>query len=113
MPFEKGVPTGFGADKSMINRTGKLPRAETMTALLKIRLEQEFKYKGKKYKGKDGVAQALVLKALDKNDKHQLAAIKYIFDRIDGLPTQTVNNNLQSVYVIQPEFDDATEKEDG
>jgi hypothetical protein len=67
-----------------INRKGRPRKGRSLTEYLERALKQE-REDGEKYK--DALAVTLIELAIkDKN----IAAIKYIFNRIDGTPLQTV-----------------------
>jgi hypothetical protein len=84
-PFEKG--------DIRINRKGRPKKGQTMTDILAWALDQKRQIKD----GKTGeekslllrhlLAEKLISKALDDGD---VAAIKYIYDRLDGKPIETV-----------------------
>jgi hypothetical protein len=62
---------------------------------------------------KDAVAAKLIEIAMEKGD---LVALKYIFDRLDGRPVETINQNVASapkvVEIVHREGDDTTVAED-
>jgi len=84
-PFEKNDPR--------INRKGRPKKGESMTDILNWALDQKRNIKdGKTGKEKSlllrhVLAEKLISKAVDEGD---VAAIKYIYDRIDGRPKETV-----------------------
>ena len=62
---------------------------------------------------KDAVAAKLIEIAMEKGD---LVALKYIFDRLDGRPVETINQNVAAapkvVEIVHREGDDTTVAED-
>jgi hypothetical protein len=68
--FEKGDPR--------INRAGRPRKGKSLTEIL----ERELKHKGYK-----ALAEVLIKMAIEEKN---LMAIRYIFDRIDGRPKETV-----------------------
>jgi hypothetical protein len=84
-PFEKNDPR--------INRKGRPKKGECMTDILNWALDQERKIKDDKT-GKEktlllrhALAEKLISKAVDDGD---VAAIKYIYDRLDGRPKESI-----------------------
>jgi len=84
-PFEKNDPR--------INRKGRPKKGECMTDILNWALDQERKIKDDKT-GKEKVlllryalAEKLISKAVDDGD---VAAIRYIYDRLDGRPKESI-----------------------
>jgi hypothetical protein len=97
----------FTSDDPRINRNGRPRKGKTLTDLLE---------KAGKDKGEDGqtnksrLAQELWIMAMTRTkDQTQLAAIKYIFDRIDGKPIETIRQQFEegalSPIVILPKKD--------
>ena len=60
---------------------GRPPRGESLTDLLRERIDRE------------AVIAKLIEIAMEKSD---LAALKYILDRVDGKPVETINQNMVS-----------------
>ena len=85
MPFVKGDPN--------INRKGRPKKGHTFTDALRDAVD------------KQELAAVLVEMALQKKD---IAALKYIYDRIDGTPTQTINQTVMNL----PEVIEIDESED-
>jgi len=63
---------------------GRPPKGEALTDILKAKLD------------KDELADLLIMKAREGD----LAALKYIYDRVDGKPVETVNQTVREI----PEF---------
>lgn len=66
-------------DKANINRKGRPPKGETLTDALRQKVDKET------------LAAKLIEMAFEKGD---MAAIKYIYDRIDGTPIQTIKQHV-------------------
>ena len=87
--FKKGDPR--------INRSGRPRKGKTLTDVLEKHLKRrnrENKDTGEKMSGKDALAKELIQLALDGKN---FAAIKYIFDRIDGFPLQAIESEVQTI----------------
>jgi len=79
MPFKKG-------DKN-INRSGRPKKGKTLTDILENQGNvKTVEINGKKFSKKEALAIILWEMALNRN----MTAIKYIYNRIDGMPIQTV-----------------------
>jgi len=79
MPFKKGDP--------LINRKGRPRKGETFTDALNLILEeQSVTYKDRKISGKEAAARKLLELAMGGD----VAALKYLADRIDGTPRQSI-----------------------
>ena len=84
-PFEKNDPR--------INRRGRPKKGQTMTDILNWALDQKRRItddttgKEKSLLLRQILTEKLVSKAIDDGD---IAAIKYIYDRLDGRPKETV-----------------------
>ncbi|GBU27088.1 hypothetical protein R84B8_00610 [Treponema sp. R8-4-B8] len=82
-PFEKNDPR--------INRKGRPKKGECMTDILNWALDQERKITdGKTEKTlllRHALAEKLISKAVDEGD---IVAIKYIYDRLDGRPKESI-----------------------
>jgi hypothetical protein len=70
---------GFKDHPENINRNGRPKKGETLTDALREIVD------------KDAVAQKLVEMAMERGD---LAALKYIYDRIDGRPVETIQQHV-------------------
>lgn len=110
-PRAKG---GFRDNPQNINREGRPKKGETLTDALREYAEQkDVEYNKNKISRKQALSQKLWQMALNGD----LQAMKYIYDRIDGTPRQTVLNQLQHmpdvVEVDLSEDDDKTDTEDG
>jgi hypothetical protein len=87
------MPIPFVKNDSRINRKGRPKKGQTLTDILDWTLDQKRKIKNgetgeeKSLLLRQMLAQRLVDKALDEGD---VPAIKYIFDRLDGRPKETV-----------------------
>lgn len=73
--FKKG-------DDPRRNLNGRPPKGETLTGALKEKVD------------KDAIATRLIEIAMEKGD---IAALKYIYDRIDGRPVETVNQTIKEI----------------
>jgi len=82
MPFSKGQSG---------NPAGRPKRGQTFTETL-IKYGKKKDKNGKK--NHEALCETLFDLALNGNDKTQIPAIKYIMDRIDGKPAQTVDANI-------------------
>jgi len=87
------MPKPFVKNDPRINRNGRPKKGECMTDILNWALDQERKIKedepGKEKKLilRHALAEKLISKAVDEGD---VAAIKYIFDRLDGKPKESI-----------------------
>jgi hypothetical protein len=61
------------------NPNGRPPKGEALTDVLKSKVDKE------------AIAEKLIEIALEKGD---ITALKYIYDRIDGTPTQTIKQQI-------------------
>ena len=87
MPFFPGDPN--------INRKGRPKKGKTLTDVLEKHLKRRNRKNedtGKKMSGKDALAIELIQLALDGKN---FAAMKYIFDRIDGFPLQAIESEIK------------------
>lgn len=78
------------------NPGGRPLKGETLTEVLRAKVDRE------------AVARKLIELAMERDD---LAALKYIYDRVDGKPVETVNQTIREM----PEFvrfDDEDDTED-
>lgn len=79
MPFRKGDP--------LINRNGRPKKGQTMTDIItSVLLEKSVTFKGAQITGKEAVARKLLELAV----AGDVPALRYLIDRIDGTPKQTV-----------------------
>lgn len=93
MGFTKGVSG---------NPNGRPKKGQTMTDILEKTLKKKsVKMDGKLISGKEAAAMKLLQLAM----KGEVAALKYIFDRIDGKPNQTVKFNPADMPLIEVAFD--------
>ena len=74
--FEKGDPR--------INRKGRPKKGKSLTELLAKALKQE---RADGEKNKEVLAETLIRLAIEERN---MAAIRYIYDRVDGKPKETV-----------------------
>jgi hypothetical protein len=87
------VPTPFVKGDSRINRRGRPKKGQTLTDILNWVLDQKRKIKNEETGEEKSLllrqilAQKLIDKAVNDGD---VAALKYVFDRIDGKPKETV-----------------------
>jgi hypothetical protein len=87
------MPIPFVKNDPRINRKGRPKKGQTMTDILNWALDQKRKITDDKT-GKEKslllrhmLAEKLISKAVDDGD---VAAIKYIYDRLDGRPKETI-----------------------
>lgn len=64
------------------NPNGRPPKGEALTDVLRSKVNKE------------AIAERLIEIAMEKGD---IAALKYIYDRIDGRPVETVNQNIKEI----------------
>lgn len=64
------------------NPNGRPPKGEALTDILREKVD------------KDAIAEKLIQMAMEKGD---IVALRYIYDRIDGKPIETVNQNVQEM----------------
>ena len=84
--------TGFAAHPENINRNGRPKKGETMTDILEAKLDElRFIIDGKEYTGREAWAIKMINKAIMDDS---LAAQKHIGNRIDGMPTQKQNIDM-------------------
>jgi hypothetical protein len=87
------MPIPFVKGDARINRKGRPKKGQTLTDILDWALDQKRKIKNeetgeeKSLLLRQMLAQRLIHKAVDEWD---VPAIKYIFDRLDGKPKETV-----------------------
>lgn len=68
------------------NPKGRPKKGQSLTEALSIRLDAPVLFDGQTMPGREAVARKLVALALDGD----VAAIRYIYDRVDGLPTARI-----------------------
>jgi hypothetical protein len=87
------MPTPFVKNDPRINRRGRPKKGQTLTDILDWALDQKRKIKNeetgeeKSLLLRQMLAQRLIYKAVDEGD---VPAIRYIYDRIDGKPKETI-----------------------
>jgi len=87
------MPKPFVKNDPRINRKGRPKKGECMTDILNWALDQERKItdgetgKEKTLLLRHLIAEKLISKAVDEGD---VAAIKYIYDRLDGRPKESI-----------------------
>jgi hypothetical protein len=87
------MPIPFVKGDSRINRKGRPKKGQSLTDILDWALDQKRKIKNKETGEEKSLllrqmlAQRLINKAVDEGD---VPAIKYIFDRLDGRPKETI-----------------------
>ena len=82
----------FEKNDSRINRNGRPKKGKSLTEALEKAMNRKTAEGKKNY---DALADTLVKLAIE--DKN-ITAIKYIMDRIDGKPTETINIGEDSLY---------------
>lgn len=93
MGFQKGVSG---------NPKGRPPKGQTMTDILEKTLKKKtVKMDGKLISGKEAAAMKLLQLAM----KGDVAALKYIFDRIDGKPNQTLKFDPREMPLVEVALD--------
>ena len=80
---------GFDKSKENINRKGRPPKEHCLTDLLKEALDQPHTKSGKTNK------QMIIDKMFELANKGDANILKYLFDRIDGKPLQTIEANVK------------------
>jgi hypothetical protein len=85
------MPVPFVKNDPRINRKGRPKKGQSLTGILDWALDQKTKIKDNEIGETMLLRQALVQKLIDKavNDG-DVTAIKYIFDRLDGKPRETI-----------------------
>jgi hypothetical protein len=87
------MPTPFVKGDPRINRRGRPKKGQTLTDILDWALDQKRRIKNeetgeeKSLLLRQMLAQQLIHKAVDEGD---VPAIRYIYDRIDGKPKETI-----------------------
>jgi hypothetical protein len=87
------MPIPFVKGDSRINRKGRPKKGQTLTDILDWALDQKRKIRNeetgeeKSLLLRQMLAQRLIQKAVDEGD---VPAIKYIYDRLDGKPKETI-----------------------
>ena len=86
-----GGNTGNGFDKRPqdINLSGRPKKEHCLTDLLKEALDQPFNETGKTNK------QMIIDKMFEKAKAGDSIILKYLFDRVDGKPLQTIEANVR------------------
>ena len=79
---------GFG-DNPQNRRNGRPPKEQALTDVLRSKID------------KDAVAEKLIEMAMVKGD---ISALKYVFDRVDGKPTETHRNENMNYEVTEVEI---------
>lgn len=83
-------PTTTFADRPQdINRNGRPPKEHCLTDLLKEALDKEHTPSGKTNK------EMIIDKMFELANKGDSIILKYLFDRIDGKPLQTIEANIR------------------
>jgi hypothetical protein len=82
---------GFDKRPQDINRKGRPTKEHSLTDLLKVALEQPHDQTGKTKK--QAVIDKIYELAVEKEDPNML---KYLFDRIDGKPMQSIQADVES-----------------
>lgn len=83
------------------NPAGRPPKGEALTDVLKSKLNKE------------EIADKLIEIALEKGD---LAALKYIYDRVDGRPKETIEGTFTEIprylgFTLPPDVDESEDSE--
>ena len=85
MPSKTGA--GFDKNPKNINRNGRPKKTDSMTHILnEVVCEEGVNFNGKMISGKEAAARKIFALAM----LGDLSALKYIYDRIDGTPIQSV-----------------------
>ncbi len=85
----KNPSTTFADRPQDINRNGRPKKEHCLTDLLKEALDQEHTKTGKTNK------QMIIDKMFELADKGDANILKYLFDRVDGKPLQTIEANIK------------------
>lgn len=90
--------TGFAAHPENINRNGRPPRGETLTDVLKETIDKE----------------QIATKLYELAMNGDVGALKYIYDRVDGRPKETIEQTIKELpQIIEVDLsEDATTEED-
>ena len=80
---------GFDKSKENINRNGRPKKEHCLTDLLKEALDQPHTKTGKTNK------QMIIDKMFELAEKGDANILKYLFDRVDGKPLQTIEANVK------------------
>jgi hypothetical protein len=81
-------PQSFKPGDSRINRNGRPKKGTSLTEILKYKLDQKTDdNSNKKVLNREIIAEKLIELA----KKGNIAAIKYIYDRLEGLPIQAID----------------------
>ncbi len=84
------------------NPNGRPRKGQTMTDILEKTLKKKtVKMDGRLISGKEAAAMKLLQLAM----KGDVAALKYIFDRVDGKPNQTVKFDPRDMPLVAVELD--------
>lgn len=93
--------SGFASRKENINRAGRPKAGETLTdALREYATKADVDFNGGKITRKQALSQKLWQMALGGD----MQAMKYIYDRIDGTPTQTISSPDGGVLIVKVEL---------
>jgi len=91
-PSEERGHSPFVAPGQVINPAGRPKKGESLTDILRTRLDEEIKTRtGSKIQIKKALVEKKLESALAGNQK----SIEWIFDRVDGKAVQPVENTLQ------------------
>jgi hypothetical protein len=77
------------------NPKGRPKKGETLTEILEEYLDTKEKVKDKKTR-----KQKLIEKAVALAMKGDLTALKYVWNRLDGLPTQSIEANIKNTIIV-------------
>lgn len=92
---------GWIGDRANINRKGRPPKGETLTdALREYAEKKDVDFGDQKLSRKQALSQKLWQMALGGD----MQAMKYIYDRIDGTPTQTISSPDGGVLIVKVEL---------
>lgn len=84
---------GFKVNKAGINRNGRKPKGQTLTDILRKQADEYIDFEGNKLMRREILSAKLWDFALSSNPltyKDSMVAVKYIYDRIDGKPMETL-----------------------
>ena len=90
------MPAPFAKNDPRINRKGRPKKGQSLTDILNWALDQKRKITDEKTGNEKAIllrhllAEKLIKKAVDDGD---VPAMKYIYDRLDGRPKETVDLN--------------------
>ena len=86
--------TGFALNPAGINRSGRPKKGETFTEILTAIGDMNVEGKDRKHK------EELAVKLWDMALSGNMAAVRYLYDRVDGKPVESVNMNTTTESIV-------------